>query len=116
MLVDADGDLHELAAVLVPHVDAVLARVLGRDLVDDHAGKLATVKCDPGVLVGDNLLLVLEPGDLRSRLATHCAGQAQGLREEKNKPHVNQYLETETSRSHVGCRSLIWRKKSSPVF
>lgn len=79
MLVDADGDLDELAAVLVPHVDAVLAGVFGGDFVDDEAGELAAVKRDPGVLGGGDFLLVLEPGDLGGRLAPHGAGQAQGL-------------------------------------
>lgn len=79
MPVDADGDLHELAAVLVPYIDAVLSGVFGSDLVDDQAGELATVKRDPGVLSGGDFLLVLEPGDLGSRLAPHGAGQAQRL-------------------------------------
>lgn len=74
--VDADGDLHELAAVLVPHIDAVLARVVRSDFVDDHAGELAAVERDLGVLGGGDFLLVLEPGDLRGRLAPHGAGQA----------------------------------------
>lgn len=79
MLVDADGDLDELAAVLVADVDAVLARVVGGDFVDDEAGELAAVEHDLGVLGGGDLLLVLEPGDLRGRLAPHGAGQAQRL-------------------------------------
>lgn len=79
VLVDADGDLDELAAVLVPHVDAVLAGVFGSDFVDDEAGELPAVEHDLGVLVGGDFLLVLEPCDLGSRLAPHSAGQAQGL-------------------------------------
>lgn len=79
--VDADCDLHELAAILVPHVDAVLAGVVGGDFIDDQAGELPTVKRHPGVLVGCNFLLVFEPGDLWGRLAPHCAGQAQRLKE-----------------------------------
>lgn len=74
MLVDADGDLHELASVLVADVDAVLARVIGGDLVDHQAGEFTTVKRDPGVLVGDHFLLVLEPCDLRCWLTPHGAG------------------------------------------
>lgn len=79
VLVDAHGDLDELAAVLVPHVDAVLARVFRGDFVDDEAGKLAAVKRNLRVLGGGDFLLVLEPGDLRGRLAPHGAGQAQRL-------------------------------------
>jgi len=84
VLVDADGDLHELAAVLVPHVDAVLAGVVGRDFGDHQAGELAALEGDLGVLGGGHLLLVLEPGDLGGRLAPHGAGQAQGLRREES--------------------------------
>lgn len=79
MLVDADGDLDELTAVLVPYIDAVLARVVRSDFVDDKAGELATVKRDLGVLVRGDFLLILEPADLRGRLAPHSAGQAQRL-------------------------------------
>lgn len=77
--VDADGDLDKLTAILVPHVDAVLSRVVGSDFVDDEAGELAAVKRHPGVFAGGDLLLVLEPGDLRGRLTPHGAGQTQGL-------------------------------------
>lgn len=77
--VDADGDLHELAAVLVAHVDAVLAGVVWSDFVDDQTGEFAAVEHDPGVLGGGHFLLVLEPGDLRGRFAPHGAGQAQRL-------------------------------------
>lgn len=77
--VDADGDLHELAAVFVPDVDAVLAGVVGGDFIDHQAGELPAIKCDSGVLIACHLLLVFEPGDLRSRLAEHGAGQAQRL-------------------------------------
>lgn len=79
LLVDADGDLDELATVLVPHVDAVLAGVFRSDFGDDEACELAALECDLGVLGGGDLLLILEPGDLRGRLAPHGAGQAQRL-------------------------------------
>lgn len=79
MLVDADGDLDKLASVLVPYVDAVLARVLWSDFVDDEAGELAAVERDLGVLSAGDFLLILEPGDLGGRFAPHGAGQAQGL-------------------------------------
>lgn len=82
MLVDADGDLDKLSTVLVPNVDAVLARVFGSDLVDDEAGELATVESYFGVLVGGNFLLIFEPGDLGGWFAPHGAGQAQRLEEE----------------------------------
>ena len=95
MLVDAHGDLHELAAVLVPHVDAVLAGVFGGHLVDDEAGELAAVKRDLGVLRGGDFLLVLEPGDLGGRLAPHGAGQAQGLRTGKSQNRIRDGFLTE---------------------
>lgn len=79
MPVDANSDFHKLTTILVPYIDAVLSGVFGGDFVNDEAGKLATVKRDPGVLSGSDFLLVLEPGDLRSRLAPHGAGEAQGL-------------------------------------
>lgn len=79
VLVDADGDLNELAAVLVPHVDAVFAGVIGSDFVDDEAGELTAVERDLGVLAGGDFLLILEPGDLRSWFTKHGAGQAQRL-------------------------------------
>ena len=95
MPVDTDGDLDELSAVLVPHVDAVLAGVVGSDLVDDKTGELAAVKRDLGVLGGGDFLLVLEPGDLRGWLAPHSAGQAQRLQRVKsqvnNRTHYSRY-------------------------
>lgn len=88
MLVDADGDLHELASVLVADVDAVLPGVVGSDFVDHQAGKFTTIKCDPGVFVGDHFLLVLEPCDLGRWLAPDGAGQAQRLQEQSTKSQV----------------------------
>lgn len=88
MLVDADGDLDELASVLVADVDAVFAGVIGSDFVDHQAGKLPPVKRDPGVLVGDHLLLVLEPRDLGRWLAPDGAGQAQRLQEPSTKSQI----------------------------
>lgn len=79
MLVDADGDLHELAPVLVADIDAVLARVVGGDFINHHAGEFTAIKGDPGVFVGDHFLLVLEPCDLRCRFTPNGAGQAQRL-------------------------------------
>lgn len=79
MPVHADGDLHELTAILVADIDAVLARVVWRYLVDDQAGKLSTVKCNLGVFGGGHFLLILEPGHLWRGLAPHGAGQAQRL-------------------------------------
>lgn len=95
MPVDADSDFHELTTVLVPYVDAVLSGVFGGDFVNDEAGKLATVKRDPGVLSGSDFLLVLEPGDLRSRLAPHGAGEAQGL-ERTNSQLKSKYSQNTT--------------------
>lgn len=89
MPVDADGDLDKLAAVLVPHVDAVLPGVFRGDFVDDNAGELAAVERDLGVFAGGDFLLVLEPGDLRGRLAPHGAGQAQGLEKMENQLKSN---------------------------
>lgn len=79
MPVHADSDLDELTAILVAHIDAVLARVIWRYLVNDQAGKLSTIKCDLGVFSGGHFLLILEPGHLWRGLTPHSAGQAQRL-------------------------------------
>lgn len=85
MLVDAHGDLHELPAIFVPYVDAVLAGVLGRDGGDGEAGELIGLKCYLGVLSGDYLIFILEPGDLWTRVTPDCAGQAQGLKGDRGR-------------------------------
>lgn len=88
MLVDADGDLDELAAVLVADVDAVFAGVFRTDFVDDQAGELATIEHDLGVFGGSDFLFVLEPGNLRGGLAPHSAGQAQRLQKVRESAQV----------------------------
>lgn len=118
MPVDADGDLHELAAVLVPHVDAVLAGVIRSDFGDDEAGELPPVKRDLGVLGGGHLLLVLEPGDLGSRLAPHGAGQAQGLGGSRVRSKTNQ-SRSRGLRSGSTIKVLDWKRsdhKTQSVF
>lgn len=96
MLVDADCDLNKLATVLVADVDAVLAGVFGSDFVDEHAGKLAAVKCSFDMLVGGDFLLVLEPGDLRGWLAPYGASQAQRLQRSRVKSSHNVKLKQAT--------------------
>lgn len=76
MLVDTDGDLNKLTPVLVPNIDAVLARVFRSDFVDDKAGELATIESYFGVVIRGNFLLIFEPGDLGGWFAPHSAGQA----------------------------------------
>lgn len=102
MPVDADGDLHKLASVLVADVDAVLSGVIGGDFVDHQAGKFTPIEGDPGVFVGDHLLLVLEPCDLGCWLAPYGAGQAQRLQEQSTKSRIK----TETLKSKVVVRQL----------
>lgn len=93
MPVHADSDLDELATILVADIDAVLARVVWRYLVDDQAGKLSTIECDLGVFGGGHFLLILEPGHLWCRLTPHGAGQAQGLQGAKvSEPKYHQKL------------------------
>lgn len=112
VLVDADGDLDELAAVLVPHVDAVLAGVIGSDFVDDEAGELTAFKRDLGVLGGGDFLLILEPGDLGSRLAPHGAGQAQGLGTVESQTQVTIY----SDRKYVPQFTLILKTLTANVI
>lgn len=91
--VHADGDLDELTAILVADIDAVLARVVWRYLVDDQAGKLSTIECDLGVFGGGHFLFILEPGHLWRGLTPHCAGQAQRLQEATvSEPEYHQRL------------------------
>lgn len=88
VLVDTDGDLDELASVLVADVDAVLSGVIGSDFVDHQTGKFTPIKCDPGVFVAHHFLLILEPCDLGCWLAPYGAGQAQRLQERPIKSRV----------------------------
>lgn len=100
MLVDADGDLNKLTSVLVTDIDAVLPRVIRSDLVDHQAGKFTTIKCDPGVFVGDHFLLILEPSDLRCWLTPYGAGQAQRLRGRSNKLNLQSSQNGTIKKSH----------------
>lgn len=77
-LVDADGHVGRLRAVLVAHEDAVLAGVLHGDFVDGDAAALGLLGDDELALVED-LPVVPQPEDLRCRLAVDEAGQAQRL-------------------------------------
>lgn len=86
---DTYGEVPALRAVLVLHQDAVLAsvwRVHGRD---GEAGKLARRKLQNAVIIRDELLVVLQPGDLWHGIAGNVAGEIEGLRED-NTP--NTYL------------------------
>lgn len=77
-LVDADGHVGRLRAVLVAHKDAVLAGVLHGDVIDGDAAALGLLGDDELALVED-LPVVPQPEDLWGRLAIDEAGQAQGL-------------------------------------
>lgn len=79
-LVHTDGDLHKLTTVLVPHIDAVLARIIHRNTFNSEAGKLATLERDLIVVVRHNFLFILEPGDLRLGVTPYCTCQTQGLK------------------------------------
>ena len=77
---DTYGEVPALCAVLVLHQDAVFAgvrRVHGRD---GEAGELAGHELQDAVVVGRELPVVLQPGDLWHGVARNVAGEIQGLR------------------------------------
>lgn len=76
---DTYGEVSALRAVLVLHQDAVLARVRRVHRGDGEAGELARLKLQDVVVVRHQLPLVLQPGDLRYRVAGDVAGEVQGL-------------------------------------
>lgn len=73
------GEVSALCAVLVLHQDAVLARVRRVYGRDGEAGELARLKLQDAVLVGRDLPVVLQPGDLWHRVARNVAGKIESL-------------------------------------
>lgn len=76
---DTYGEVPALRAVLVLHQDAVLASVRRVHAGDEEAGKLARLELEDAVVVGSDLLFVLQPGDLWHGIARNVAGEAEGL-------------------------------------
>jgi len=79
-VVDADGELAGLGAVLVLDQEGVLARVSRGDGGDCDAGKLAVLVLERVALARYQRLVVPRPAHLGRRLAPHIAGQVQGLK------------------------------------
>lgn len=79
LFVDAHCDLHKFTAILVPHIDAVFSRIFHVNTLDCEAGKLAALEGDLVAVVRQNLLLILEPGDLWAGVTPHCASETQAL-------------------------------------
>lgn len=73
------GEVSALCAVLVLHQDAVLARVRRVHARDGKAGELARFELQDAVLVGRDLPVVLQPGDLWHRVARNVAGKIESL-------------------------------------
>lgn len=76
---DTYGEVSALCAVLVLHQDAVLARVWRVHGGDGEAGELARLKLEDAVLVGRDLPVVLEPGDLWYGISRNVAGEIESL-------------------------------------
>lgn len=79
MFVHADGDIDLLSSILILHVDAVLARVLGSHPLDGQADILGLLHLHREVLAELNVLIILKPNHLRVGVSKHCAGEIQGL-------------------------------------
>lgn len=75
-LVNAHGHVHLFGAILVAHKDAVFSRISHRDVVD-RDGAALVFPGDGELAVVADLLVVLEPEDLRIRRAIDEAGQTQ---------------------------------------
>lgn len=75
----ADSEVADLRAILVLHDQPVLARVGCPDPVDGEVGRLASLKLQVAVLIRGQELLVLQPGDLRRRVAPHNAREVKRL-------------------------------------
>lgn len=79
---DTYGEVPALRAILVLHQDAVLAAVRRVDAGDEEVGELARLELEDDVPVRCDLLVVLQPGDLRHGVTRDVAGQTESLREE----------------------------------
>lgn len=77
---DTYGEVPAFRAILVLHQDAVLARVRCVHGGDGEAGKLARLKLEDAVIIGCDLPVVLQPGDLWHGVARNVAGEIEGLR------------------------------------
>lgn len=82
-VVDADGELAGLRAVLVLDQEGVFARVRRGDGSDCDAGKLPVLELEFVAFVRHQLLVVLYPAHLRYGLAPHIASQVQGLKRKR---------------------------------
>lgn len=76
---DTYGEVRALCAVLVLHQDAVLARVRRVYAGDGESGELARLELEDAVVVGRDLSVVLQPGDLWHGVARDVAGEIEGL-------------------------------------
>lgn len=76
---DTYSEVPALRAVLVLHQDAVLAGVHRVHGGDGEAGELARGDAEDAVVVGGDLPVVLQPGDLGQRVARDVAGEIEGL-------------------------------------
>lgn len=82
-VVDADGELASLCAVLVLDQEGVFTRVRRGDTGNCDAGKLPGLELEFVAVIGHQLLVVLRPAHLRHRLAPDIASQVQGLKKER---------------------------------
>ena len=74
-----DGEVACLRAILVLHNQPVFARVRGGHPVDSEEGGLACFKPEAAVIVRGQGLLILQPGDLWSRVTPHGASEIKCL-------------------------------------
>lgn len=79
-VVDADGELASLCAVLVLDQESVFARVSPGDRGDYDAGKLSLLKLEFVAVVRQQLLVILRPGHLRCGITPDIASQVEGLK------------------------------------
>lgn len=76
---DTYGEVPALCAVLVLHQDAVLAAVRRVHAGDEEVGELARLELEDDVPVRRDLLVVLQPGDLRHGVARDVARETESL-------------------------------------
>lgn len=81
---DTYGEVPALCAVLVLHMDAVLATVRRVHAGNGEAGEFARCELEDAVVVGRDLPVVLQPGDLWHGVARNVAGEIEGLRRTDN--------------------------------
>lgn len=76
---DTYGEVPALCAVLVLHQDAVLAAVRSVHAGDEEVGELARLELEDDVPVRRDLLVVLQPGDLRHGVTRDVARETESL-------------------------------------